>query len=211
MSKAALVIAVLSPWFVGGWACTKDPSLTMSLDAQTGEFIPKELPHPETWICLGSRTDSDKALRQVVWVKPLTMTMRDLANRPKGESASDQMTAQFLKPLELPPPPHSELFEYLDLFRRWGETPPKYLAKLKNLLSRDCPSAIVTPITMTETELMVEVKSGGCQSMGDRVDIDRLLFGKRDLFTILYRVNAPEMTPEQRESGIKAVTAWTMQ
>jgi hypothetical protein len=211
MRKAALALAVLSPWFLGGWAAAKDPSITMSLDAKTGQYIPKELPHPETWICLGSKWDSEKALRQVVWVKPLTMTPRALTNRPKGDAAVDQLNAQLLQPLELPPPPHSEEFEYLDLFRRWGETPPKYLEKLKNLLSKDCPSASVTPLTMTDTELMVEVKSGGCQSIGGRVDIDRILFGKRDLFTILYRVNAPEMTPEQRESGIKAVTAWTMQ
>lgn len=211
MRKAALAFAVLLPWLLWDWAAAKDPSLTMALDAKTGQFIPKELLHAETWICLGSQKGSDKALRQTVWVKPLAMTPRHLAELPTGHAAGDQMTAQFLKPLELPAPPHSELFEYQDVFRRWGETPPKYLDKLKSLLSKDCPSASVTTLTLTDTELTVEVKSGGCQSMGDRVDIDRILFGKRDLFTILYRVYAPEMTPEQRESGIKAVTAWSMQ
>jgi hypothetical protein len=89
-------------------------------------------------------------------------------------------------------------------------TPPQFLEKLRQRLSKDCPSASITPITMSDTELLYELKSGGCPGVGDKDEIDRVLFGKRDLFSLFYKVNAPEMTSEQRELGIKAITAWTM-
>jgi len=65
-------------------------------------------------------------------------------------------------------------------------------------------------MTTTDTELMFEVKWGDCSNQG-RTEIDRILFGKRDLFKMVYRVEATEMTPEQRQSAIKALTAWKLQ
>jgi hypothetical protein len=58
---------------------------------------------------------------------------------------------------------------------------------------------------------MFEAKSGGCPHYGDVDEIDRYLFGKSDLFQLEYTVKAREMTPAQRDAGIKAVSAPRLQ
>lgn len=205
-----LALAVLSPWVMNAWGSSGN-EIIQAMDFNTGQLIPIELPHPETWICLGIKRASNGALLQALWVKPIAMTPRDIvgSSHAEAKAAYVQANRECGKPLVLSPPPHSESFEYLD-FTRGSSTPATFLEKLQQRLSKDCPSASLTPITMNDTELLYEIKSGGCPPVGEQEEIDRVLFGKRDLFSMFYKVNAHEMTPEQREAGIKAVTAWKM-
>ena len=125
-------------------------------------------------------------------------------------AASAQAAALFLKPREEYPHEWSESFEYQDLPRP-AMSPQAYLDVFKELQLRGCPSGSVTPMRVSSAELLLEAKSGGCQRFGDQDEIDRFLFGKTDMFHMTYMVKTLEMTPEQREAGIKAVTAWNIQ
>ncbi len=58
---------------------------------------------------------------------------------------------------------------------------------------------------------MLEAKTGGCPRYGEMDEIDRYLFGKSDLFQMAYTVRAREMSPAQRDAGIKSVSAPRLQ
>lgn len=102
-----------------------------------------------------------------------------------------------------------EKFEYQDLPRP-DLSPQKYLEDFKARQAQACPSFSVTPLRVTEKELLLKVTSGGCARFGEMAEIDRYIFGKTDLFHMSYMVTARDLTAAQRDAGIKAVTAWNM-
>lgn len=207
MKRAALAIAVLSPWFLGGWGSPPD-SLEMSLDLTTGQLVPLGLPHPETWICLGMNTTSNKAVLRAVWVKPAAMPPRETPSDRKA--AADRAIAYCSRPLTSFPEKIAESFEFRHLSRN-RDTPSQLFESLKQALAKECPSVSITLTTLSDTELLYEVRSGGCPAVGDQDQINRLVFGRHELYSLFYKVNAAEMSSEQRELGIKALTAWKMQ
>jgi hypothetical protein len=110
MKRAALTLAVLSPWLLGGWGSPKN-SIEISVDFSTGQLVPQWLPHPETWICLGVKTDSHKTLRQALWVNPVGDAPREIPSDPQQKKAAfDQAMAYCQRPLEEFTQPISESF-----------------------------------------------------------------------------------------------------
>jgi hypothetical protein len=126
-----------------------------------------------------------------------------------SSNASVQVVALFFKPREEYPHEWSESFEYQDLPRP-AMSSQEYLDFFKQQQKRACASGSVAPIRVDSTVLLLEAKSGGCERFGDQDEIDCFLFGKTDMFHMSYLVKTFEMTPEQREVAIKAVTAWTL-
>ena len=205
---ALLVFAGLTLCVLGG--CATQDHINMACDLKSGQPIASGLPHPETWVYLGMQRTSDNKLQALAWVKPVGMTPRPNQSGTMSSAASAQVAALFLKPREEYPHEWSESFEYQDLPRP-AMSPQAYLDVFKELQLRSCPSGSVTPISVSSTELLLEAKSGGCQRYGDQDEIDRFLFGQTDMFHMTYMVKTLEMTPEQHEAGIKAVTAWNLQ
>lgn len=198
----------LARCLLGG--CATQDHINMACDLKSGQPIASGLPHPETWVYLGMQRTSDNKLQALAWVKPVGMTPRPNQSGTMSSAASAQVAALFLKPREEYPHEWSESFEYQDLPRP-AMLPQAYLDFFKAQQKRACPSGSVTPIIVNSTELLLEAKSGGCQRFGDQDEIDCFLFGKTDMFHMTYMVKTLEMTPEQREVAIKAVTAWNIQ
>lgn len=209
IEQATLLVFVALPLCLLDGCGTPD-HINMAFDMKSGQPIASGLPHPETWVYLGMQRTSDNKLQALAWVKPVGMIPRPNQSGTVSSAASAQVAALFLKPREEYPHEWSESFEYQDLPRP-AMSPQAYLDVFKELQLRGCPSGSVTPISVNSTELLLEAKSGGCQRFGDQDEIDRFLFGKTDMFHMSYMVKTLEMTPEQRETGIKAVTAWNIQ
>jgi len=172
--------------------CSGPPDrMNSSFTMRNGQPIPAALPDPENWTFLGSQTVPGQYQKQK-WVKPAQTQQRQLETAV-GATAGDG----------------TESFEYQDL-RRPAVSPAEYLDTFKALQSRDCPSGTVTPIHVDSAELLLEAKSGGCARFGNQAEIDRFLFGKTDLFHMVYTINSLEMTPDQRALGIKAVNDWNL-
>ena len=190
--------------------CATPDHINMAFDMKSGQPIASGLPHPETWVYLGMQRTSDNKLQALAWVKPMGMAPRPIYSGSMSKAASAQVVALFLKPREEYPHAWSESFEYQDLPRP-AMSPQEYLDFFKAQQKRACPSGSVTPIRVNSTELLLEAKSGGCERFGDQDEIDCFLFGKTDMFHMSYMVKTLEMTPEQHEIGIKAVTAWNIQ
>ena len=188
--------------------CATPDRINMEFDTKSGQPIPVALPHPETWVCLGTRTVPGK-LQTMAWVKPVAMAPRQYQSGKQSGAAIYQVGVLLYKPLEKYPHEWSESFEYQDLPRP-AMSPQKYLDFFKEQQKRICPSGSVSPISISSTELLLEANSGGCERFGDQDEIDCFLFGKTDLFHMNYMVKSREMTPEQREIGIKAVTSWNI-
>jgi hypothetical protein len=89
-------------------------------------------------------------------------------------------------------------------------SPQKFLEVFKEEHLRQCPSGSVTPVQVSDTEFLFEVKSGGCPHFGDQDEIDRFLFTESDAFHLIYTVKAREMTPVQRDVGIAAVNKYKL-
>jgi hypothetical protein len=200
--------AGLALCLLGG--CATPDHINMNFDMKSGQPIASGLPHPETWVYLGMQRTSDNKLQALTWVKPVGVASRPNHSGTMSSAASAQVAALFLKPREEYPHEWSESFEYQDLPRP-AMPPQAYLDVFKELQLRGCPSGSVTPISVSSTELLLEAKSGGCQRFGDQDEIDCFLFGKTDMFHMTYMVKTLKMTPEQRETGIQAVTAWNIQ
>ncbi len=207
MKRAGLAMGVVTLGLLGGCA-TPDSVRQPVFVLNGGQPIPVGLPHPETWVYLGIQKTSDNKLQSMTWVKPVAMPSRQYQSGDQSKAAIDEALAQLFKPLEKYPQEYSESFEYQD-FPRPLKSPQEYIDVLKELQLSGCPSGSVTPIRVSSTELLVEMKSGGCERFGNQDEIDRFLFGKTDLFHMNYMVKSPEMTPEQREIAIKAVTSWS--
>jgi len=189
-------------------ACATPDRINMGFDMGSAQPIANGLPHPETWVYLGTQRTSDNKVQAMAWVKPVAMHPRPYQSKP-SQASINQALAQLFKPREKYPNEYSELFEYQDLPRP-ANSPQEYLDLFKQQQLQVCPSGSVTPIRMSNTELLFEAKSGGCEHFGDQDEIDCFLFGKTDLFHMSYMVKSREMTPEQREIGIKAVTIWQL-
>jgi Domain of unknown function (DUF4410) len=180
----------------------------LAFDMQSGQLIPSGLPHPENWVYLGIKTVPGK-VRNMTWVKPADMPPRQYQ---RGSPSLDHQNAGVAlalldKPQVGSAPEWSELFEYLEM-RRPAMSAQEYLVGFTEQLKSRCPSSSVTPILVSSTELLLEIKSGGCELYGDRDEIDCFLFGETHQFNISYVVKSREMNPEQRESGVTAVTTW---
>jgi hypothetical protein len=189
-----MIKQVALPAFIGltlclldGCATTQD-HINMAFDMKSGQPIASGLPHPETWVYLGMQRTSDDTLQAMTWVKPVAMTPRPIQSGTMSSNASVQVVALFFKPREEYPHEWSESFEYQDLPR----------------------PAMSSQEYLDSTVLLLEAKSGGCERFGDQDEIDCFLFGKTDMFHMSYMVKTFEMTTEQREIAIKAVTAWNI-
>jgi hypothetical protein len=190
--------------------CATPDHINMAFDMKSGQPIASGLPDPETWVYLGMHRTSDNKLQAMTWVKPVAMSPRPYQSGSMSKAASAQVVAIFLKPLEQYPQAWSDSFEYQDLPRP-AMSPQEYLDFFKAQQNRACPSGSVMLIRVNGTELLLEAKSGGCERFGDQDEIDYFVFGRTDMFHMSYMVKTFEMTPEQRETGIKAVTTWNMQ
>jgi hypothetical protein len=146
------------------------------------DLIPAGLPNPEQWVALEKDADSSGRPSAMTWVRH--------SGKDPGE--------------------WTEMFGYHDLPQE-GISPREFFDQFKAGQARQCPSGTVSLIELSDTELMFEAKSGGCPHYGDVDEIDRYLFGKSDLFQMEYTVKAREMTPAQRDAGIKAVSAPRLQ
>jgi len=94
------------------------------------------------------------------------------------------------------------------------KTPQQYLDWMRAVLKVECPSGSMTPINVGDSELLMEMKSGGCTRFGPMDEIDYLRFNENHFFEapdvelIVYIVKSADMTPAQRQAGISAVTSF---
>lgn len=160
--------------------CYTADSVEMKFATTGGRPTPYGLSDPGAWIFQGRQYTPGKELR-MTWIKP---------------SASD-------------PRQWTEMFEYQNIARP-AVTPQQFLDTFKELAVAKCPDSTLTPIEMGDHEVLFELNSRGCPHASDQDEIQRLLFGARDLFNIAYTVNAREMTSDQRKMGIAAVSAWDL-
>jgi hypothetical protein len=110
------------------------------------------------------------------------------------------------KPSQSDPTQWTELFEYENVPRgKW--TAKKYLAMFNTELANRCASAKLIVVRQSDTELLFEINSVGCPSHSDD-EIDLFLFGKSDLFQVVYTVKGREMSEEQRKVGLAALSNW---
>jgi hypothetical protein len=183
----------------------------LSFEMSGGQLIPRGLPQPEAWVYFGKTMVPGKAL-DMTWVKPVVMPPRQdqSDNPPLDNENSEAALALLERPQVGKAPEWSECFEYLDLPLP-AISPQEYLVGFTEHLESRCPTASVIPIRVSSTDLLLEIKSGGCELYGDQAEIDCFLFGKTDLFHMTYSVKSRELTPEQRETGIKLVTTWKIE
>jgi hypothetical protein len=180
----------------------------LSFELHGGQLIPRGLPQPEAWVYLGKQLVPGKGLH-MTWVKPVVMPppQDQSGNPPLDNENSEAAVALLDKPRVGKAPEWSELFEYLDLPLP-AVSPREYLVGFTEHLESHCPAASVIPIRVGSADLLLEIKSGGCELYGDEAEIDCFLFGKTDLFHMTYAVKSRELTPGQRETGINMVTTW---
>jgi hypothetical protein len=180
----------------------------LAFEFRNGQLIPKGLPQPEAWVYLGKKLVPGRILN-MTWVKPIALTSPQ--NRSQQPSQELGTPAAALALLDMPQvasvPEWSELFEYLNLPLP-AMSPQEYLLGFTENFKRHCPAATVTPILVSGTELLLEMKSGGCDKYGDRAEVDRFFFGKANLFHLSYSFKSREMTSAQRDTAIKMLTSW---
>jgi hypothetical protein len=161
------------------------------IDETADHPVPEGLAHPESWVYLPppSNRHADQTTR---WVKP---------EAPEGTPPG--------KPGERPRyrGKWTEAFEYRTLER--PQRPPRdYAETFKQRMERNCPDVTVTPLRISESELLLEVVTHGCEPFGTEDELLRMVFDKPDFVQLGYTVKAAAMTPAQRESGLKAIYAW---
>lgn len=154
-------------------------------------YLKKNCPQPVSMSCTVPKGLSDPEM----WV------FLDVKHVPK-----ELLKWTWAKPSQEDPTQWTELFEYQNTPRgKW--TPGKYLENFKKDLANACPIAKLNVTQQTSNELVFELDSIGCPSHGDD-EIDRFLFGKSDLFQLVYTVKGHEMSPEQRSMGMAALGNW---
>jgi len=187
----------------GGGAAPKD-QMQMEFEVRNGQPIPDAFPDPDRWRFLGAETVA-RQRQAMVWIKPVVMPRAADAASPGG-------AAQAVELFKRPEPfsgEWTERFEYQDLPRPNG-TPAAYLEIFKAAQARSCASATVEAVRVETAELLLEARSGGCAALGELDEIDRFIFGRTDLFHMVYVVKAHDMTEAQRAVGLKAVNAWNI-
>lgn len=207
VSAGKTVISIMGMLTLGAPPTSKAADrIFMQFDVDSGQPIANGLTNPGSWVFLGTRTIPNK-MQTMTWVRPIGMTPREVRHLDQKEAV--KVYVLIGKPRESFSGEYSESFEYQDLARPRGK-PQQYFDAFKQQQLQACPSGIVAPISVNETELILEAKSGGCERFGDQDEIDRFLFGRRDLFHMVYSVKLREMTAEQHAAAMKAVTAWQM-
>jgi len=109
------------------------------------------------------------------------------------------------------PSHYDEIFESVTV-KKPPLTPSQYLDFIRQVAARSCPSATVTPISVTDNELVLEIKvsSGACIG-GIHDELDRDIFGSYNLFTFVYTAkNTTNMSAAQRQAGMAAISAPTL-
>jgi hypothetical protein len=215
MSKVKRLLASASNTVIGvlglltlGVPATSDAAdrISMEFNVESGQPIANGLTTPESWVFLGTQT-IPKKMQTMTWVRPIGMAPREVRHLEQSEAVKVYVLVG--KPRESFPGEYSESFEYQDLARPRG-TPQQYFEVFKQQQLQACPAGTVALVSVSDTELLLEAKSGGCERFGDQAEIDRFLFGKRDLFHMVYSVKSREMTAEQHAAAMKAVAAWNM-
>ncbi len=188
----------------------------MAFDNKSGQPIADVLPSPETWVYMGFETIPHK-YQSMLWVRPAGMTPRQTTSASQEKAIQDQNAIKsinevFSKPKQQYSGAWLESFEYQDLLRP-TISPQKYLDIFTEKLLKNCPSATVTPILVTDNELILEAKYGVCTNSVNvgNVEIDRFYFGNTDLFQMVYLFNSPEISQQQRDIAYKAVSTWKIQ
>jgi len=204
MQKSIVTLAALMLCAAGS-AASAD-SVLMDFDTSSGQPIASGLPNPETWVYLGTQTIPGK-MQTMMWVKPTGVPPREV--HKDDQTLFSKAIGMLGKARENYAGDYSESYEYQDLRRPKG-SPQQFFEAFKQQQLQSCPTGTVTLISVSATELLLQATSGGCERFGDQDEIDRFLFGKRDMFHMVYMVKARAMTTEQRESGIRAVSTWSM-
>jgi hypothetical protein len=106
-------------------------------------------------------------------------------------------------------PKWTELFEYQNAPRPIVST-KQFFARLGDEVVSECPTATFTLIKADRSDLMFQTKSGGCARFGDQDEIERFIFGKSNLFHLMYTARTRVMTPKQRDDAIRLLSSFRL-
>jgi hypothetical protein len=180
--------------------------IAMDFDTATGQPIASGLSDPGSWVFLGTKTIPHK-LQTMTWVKPDDVAPRE--SQTLDQPAALRVYVQINKARDAYRGPYSESFEYQNTPRPRG-TPKQYFDDYKREQVKACPTGTAELMRVSDNELLMEAKSGGCEKFGDQDEIERFIFGRQSLFHMIYMVKSRDMTPEQRDAAVKAVSAWNL-
>ena len=100
---------------------------------------------------------------------------------------------------------------HLGSLGRTKTTPQQLLDAWKSLREAECPGATeFTVIAQNETSILFESQDQACRERPARHEIQRYLFGRRDLFALQYAAKEQQMAPETRARWIKTFSDATL-
>ncbi len=159
---------------------------------------PAQLPDPQSWVFVGRTAYVPGKVLQMTWHKPSQKDPNQWTESFQYEETGGAATNSWQ---------HTVILKL--------RTTQQYLDSMKAVSQLVCPSGSFTPITVGDSELLMEMKSGGCPRFGAMDEIDYYRFGRgsfawiaNDVEHIVYIVKSPDMTPAQRQAGISAVTSF---
>ncbi len=158
---------------------------------------PAQLPDSQSWVFVGRTAYVPRQVLQLTWHKP---SQKDPNQWSESFQYADTAGSS-INPSQYP--------IVLKI-----KTPQQYLDWMRAVLQLECPSGSMTPINVGDSELLMEMKSGGCTRFGPMDEIDYLRFNENHFFEapdvelIVYIVKSADMTPAQRQAGISAVTSF---
>jgi len=159
---------------------------------------PAGLPDPQSWVFVGRTAYVPGKVLQMTWHKPSPKDPNQWTESFQYEETAGAATNSWQ---------HTVILKL--------RTTQQYLDSMKTVFQLSCPSGSITPITVADSELLMEMKSGGCPRFGAMDEIDYTRFGRgsvawidNDVEHIVYIVKSADMTPAQRQAGISAVTSF---
>jgi hypothetical protein len=103
----------------------------------------------------------------------------------------------------------TELYTVLNFSRRGMEFPPEAGAMVEGLrrsrLDR-CPRAAWTVLRSGPDDVLYEVKTRGCAELPDQHELGRVLYGKWNIFHLIYQARGRELAADRRAAWLDALS-----
>jgi hypothetical protein len=181
-------------------ACGAVENAMAPIDDTADHPVPEGLLRPDLWVYLTPRAGrfGSDATR---WVRPAE------TDEERAREISDAAAAGKPTPRPRYRGEWTEQFEYRTVDRP-NVPPAEYAQIFAERMQRNCPDAVITPIRVSEAEVLVEVVTSGCEPFGNEDELLRVVFDQPEVVELGYTVKATAMAPAQRRSGMTALYAW---
>lgn len=197
---AGLALAVAS--------CVQAPNTVLkSYDISTGEPIPVGLRPPGAWVYLGQETKPPQ-VQTMRWVRPEGMAPRPALPPAQGGAQNGPDPATQLRKPMAAPGAWTASYEF-QVMPRPPQPGQEYFASFREAMLAECPSADIRPLQLDSVDIVIEAHARGCARFGQQSQIDRFLFGAKNLYHIVYVIHAGTFTREQHAEALDALRAWS--